>query len=73
MHPDIFRLRTKFNQTEDRADAEALFARSAEIIPGEKVQREREAYIRQEQRSRSPIDENALDARIKKTMKEVGR
>lgn len=73
MHPDIFLLREKFNRTGNREDADALFRRAAEIAPGEKAEKERAAYVRSVMRSRSPMDENAVDARIKKSMKEVGR
>jgi G3E family GTPase len=52
MHDDVYRLREKFNKTDNRADCEALFARAAEITPGEKAERERRSTFEEIARDR---------------------
>lgn len=69
--PDVLELRGKLNASNTRADFDRLLERAADGYATVKKQREDAAYVRSIQRDRSPMDENALDARIKKTMKEA--
>jgi len=69
--PDLAPLKAKAEASGSRADYERFLERIPEVYETAKEQRERAEVVRQMMRGRSPLDENALDAKIKKTMKEA--